>query len=126
MKQTVFGIILEQREEEQKAGRNVATSQRHDVRSTRRGSQQVTNVATPQRRDVATSRSQCDFCLNIIKSKGTRNRGGIGKCTDEGTKSIVGATHISGEETCFCIFFFSEKLLMVYRLITCIIKSSMF
>ena len=53
MEQAVFKTILEQREEEQKAGRNVATPQRRDVGSTRRGSQQVTNVATPQRRDVS-------------------------------------------------------------------------
>ena len=77
----------------------------------------MTNVATLQRCDVATLRRQRDFCLNIIKSKGARNREGMEKRTDEGTESIVAATQISGEGTCFCIFFFSEKLLMVYRLI---------
>ena len=126
MERAVFRIILEQREEEQKAGRNVVMYQCRDVGSTRRGSQQVTNVATPQRRDVATLRRQHDFCLNIIKSKGTRNREGMGKLTNEGTESIAVATQISGEDTCFCIFFFSEKRLMMYRLIKCITKSSMF
>ena len=86
----------------------------------------MANVAMPQRHDVSTSRRQREFCLNIIKSKGTKNRGGIGNRTDEGTESIVVATQISEEETGFCIFFFSEKLLMFYRLIMCIIKSSMF
>ena len=53
MERAVFGIILEEREEEQKVGRKVVTSQRRDVRSTRRESQQVTNVTAPQRRDVS-------------------------------------------------------------------------
>ena len=100
---------------------NVATPQCHDASTSRR-----LNVATPQRHDVATLRRQRDFCLNIIKSKGTRNREGMGKRTDEGTESIAAATQISGEDTCFCIFFFSEKRPMMYRLIKCITKSSMF
>ena len=86
----------------------------------------MANVATPQCCDTSTSRHQRKFCLNIIKSKGTINREGIGKHTDEGTESIAAATHIREEETGFCILFFSEKLLMFYRLITCIIKCSMF
>ena len=56
MEREVFRIILEQREEEHKAGRNVTMYQHCNVGSTRRGSQKVTNVATPQRRDVATLR----------------------------------------------------------------------
>ena len=126
MEREVFRIILEQREEEHKAGRNVTMYQHRNVGSTRRGSQKVTNVATPQRRDVATLRRQRDFCLNIIKSKGTRNREGMGKLMNEGTESVEATTQISGEDTCFCIFFFFEKRLMMYRLIKCITKSSMF
>ena len=58
-----------------KAGRNVATSQRHDVGSTRIkvnkrqrrdiSSSQRLNVATLQPHDVSAS-----FCLSIIKCKG--------------------------------------------------------
>ena len=81
------------------------------------------NVVTPQRRDVSTSRRKCDFCLNIIKRNGPEIERGSEKRTDEGTESIEVMTQISGEEDCFCIFFFFEKLLIVYRLITCIIKS---
>ena len=55
MERAVFGTILEQREEEHEAGRNVVTSQRRDIGSTRRGSKQVANVATPQRRDISTN-----------------------------------------------------------------------
>ena len=69
----------------------------------------MANVATPQRRDVSTSQHQREFYFNIIKSKGTKNREGIGKCTDEDTESIAAATWISGEETFFCIFFVSKK-----------------
>ena len=53
MERAVFGTILEQREEEHEAGRNVAMSQSRDIGSIRRGSQQVANVATPQRRDIS-------------------------------------------------------------------------
>ena len=81
----------------------------------------MTKVATPQRRDVSTISASTS-----LKAKGLEIERGIEKRTDEGTESIAPATQISGEETCFCIFFFSEKLLMVYRLITCITKSSMF
>ena len=58
-----LGPFWEQREEEQEASRNVATSQRHDVGSTRRGSQQVGNVTTPQRHDVLTSR-RCNIATS--------------------------------------------------------------
>ena len=105
MERAVFEIILEQREEEQKAGKNVATS---------------------QRRDSPTSRRQHDFCLIIIKSKRDQKSRGIRKRTDEGKESRAAANQINGEDTCFCIFFFSERLLMVDRLIKCITKSSMF
>ena len=121
MERAIFGIILEQREEEQKVGRNVATYQRRDVGSMRRGSQQVTNVMTSQRCDVNTISASTS-----LKAKGPEIERGIGKRTDEGMESIAAATQISGEDTCFCIFFFSEKRLMIYRLIKCIIKSSMF
>ena len=67
-----------------------------------------------------------EFCLNIIKSKGTRIERGIGKRKDEGTESRAAANQINGEDTCFCIFFFPKRLLMFYKLIMCITKSSMF
>ena len=93
MERAVFEIILEQREEEQKAGRNVATSSQREEKVNK----------------WPTLRRQREFCLNIIKSKRTRNRGGIKKRTDEGMESIAAATQISGEETSFCIFFVSKK-----------------
>ena len=71
MERAVFGIILEQIEEEQEAGRNVATSQRRDVRSTRRGSQQVANVAMPQRRYVS-----ANSVSTSLKEKGPKFEGG--------------------------------------------------
>ena len=109
-----LGSFWSREKEEQKAGQR-----EKEVNKKRKSTSE-----TPQRPDVATSRRQRNFYLNIIKIKGTRNRGGsIRKRMDEGTDSIAAATQISGEDTCFCIFFFSNKLLMVYRLITCIIKS---
>ena len=120
MEREVFGTILGQREEEKKAGKNVATSQRRDVGSTRRGSQEVANVATPQCRNVSAISASAS-----LKAKGTKKMRGIEKRTDEGMESRAAANQISGEDTCFCIFFFSERLLMVYRLIKCITKSSM-
>ena len=74
----------------------------------------------------STSRRQRDFCLTIIKSKRDHKSRGIGKRTDEGTESRAAANQIIGEESCFCIFFFPEKLMMFHRLILCITKSSMF
>ena len=82
MERVIFEIILEQREEEQKADRNVATSQRRDVGSTRRGSQQVANVVTPQRRDVSAISASPS-----LKVKGTRFQGKSEIRTDKGTKS---------------------------------------
>ena len=83
MEREVFGTILEQREEEQKASRNVATSQhrevptlrrpnvatsqRRDVGSIRRGSQQVANVVTSQRRDVS-----ANSVSTSLKAKGPK------------------------------------------------------
>ena len=61
MERVVFEIILEQREEEQKAGRNVATLQCRNVSA------------------ISVSPS--------LKAKGTRNRGGSKILTDEGTES---------------------------------------
>ena len=81
----------------------------------------MASVATPQRRDV-----NAIFASPSLKAKGTRNRGGIERRTDEGMESRATVNHIIGEDTCFCTFFFSERLLMVYRLIKCIPKSSMF
>ena len=100
---------------------NVATSQRRNVGSMIIGSQQVASVTTPQRCDVSAISASTS-----LKAKGPEIEGGIEKRTDEGTECRVAATQISGEDTCFCIFFLSERLLMVYRLIKCITKSSTF
>ena len=81
----------------------------------------MTNVATPQRRDVSAI-----YASTSLKEKGPKIDEGIGKRTNEGTEIMAAATQISGEDNCFCIFFFSKKWLMIYRLIKCIIKSSMF
>ena len=50
MERAVFGIILEHREEEKKAGRNLATYQHRDEEK-----KACRNLATYQRRDVPTS-----------------------------------------------------------------------
>ena len=136
MERAVFEIILEQREEEQKAGRNIATSQHLDIPTSRRRVKEKRKSTSGQRRNASTSRR-----LNVamlqrrdvsvisaspsLKAKGTKNRL-IGKRTDEGTESRAAANQISGEDSCFCIFFFPERLLMFYRLIMCITKSNMF
>ena len=120
VERVVFEIILEQRAEVQKVGRNVATSQHRDVESTRRGSEPAANVATSQCRNVSTSRRlniptlqrrdvRANSASNIIKSTWSRNHGGIEERTNKGTESRAVATEISGEETYFCIFFFSNK-----------------
>ena len=95
------------------------------------------NVATFQRRDVPTSRrlnvvtsQRCDVSANsfstLLKEKGQEIERRIGKRTDEGTESRAATNQISGEDSCFCIFFFPERLVMFDRLIMCITKSSMF
>ena len=128
MERAIFEIILEQKEEEQKAGRNVATSQHRPSRRPNVAHHDVptSSIAMPQRHDVATSRRQRDFCLTIIKIKRDQIPRGIENCTDEGTESRAAANQISGEDSCFCIFFFPKRLVMFYRLIMCITKSSMF
>ena len=100
MELAVFGTILEQRKEEQKVGRNVVTSQRRDV--------------------------SANFFSTSLKAKGPRIERRIRKRKNEGTESREAANQISGEDSCFCIFFFPERLLMFDRLIMCITKSSMF
>ena len=65
-----------------KTSRNVETSQRRDVPNSRRRVNKKRKSTSGQRRDASTSQRQCEFCLNLIKSKGTRNQGGIGKRMD--------------------------------------------
>ena len=89
--------------------------------TSRRRVNEKSKSTSDQRRDV-----NAISALTSLKAKGPKIDGGIRKRIDEGTKSIAAVTQISGEDTCFCIFFFSEKRLMIYRLIKCIIKSSMF
>ena len=101
VKRAVFEIILEQRAEVQKVGRNVATSQRR-VNEKRKS-------ISGQRRNASTSRRQCNFCLAIIESKREQKTRGMEKRTNEGMESRAAATQISEKETYFCIFFFSDK-----------------
>ena len=73
-----------------------------------------------QRRDVSANSPSPS-----LKAKGTRIRGdqetyGLG----HGKQSS--SDEISGEDSCFCIFFIPERLLMFYRLILCIPVFSMF
>ena len=91
------------------------------VPTSRRRVNEKRKSISDQRRDVSVISASTS-----LKEKGLEIEEGIGKCKDEGTKSIATTTQICGEDTCLCIFFFSEKRLIVYRLIKCIIKSSMF
>ena len=115
MERAIFEIILEQREEEQKVGWNIATSGQRE--------EEINKWPTSRRLNVATS--QCRG-LTIIKSKRDQIPRGVEKRIDEGTESRAAMNQISGEDNCFFIFFFPERLLMFYRLIMCITKSSMF
>ena len=83
MERAVFGTILEQREEEQEASKNVLTAQRRDVGSTRRGSQQVANVATPQRRDVS-----ANSVSTSLKAKGPEIEGGSKNVRTKARKAL--------------------------------------
>ena len=113
MERAVFGTILEQREEEQEAGRNVG--------SIRRGSQQVANVVTSQRRDVS-----ANSVSSSLKAKGPEMERGSENVWTRAWKALQQRPRSAERRLVFVFFFFSEKLLMFYRLITCIIKSSMF
>ena len=108
---------------EQKYRKLAGTSQRPNVATS---GQREWKSTSGTRRDVETSRRQCDFCLTIIKRKRDQKSRGSKKRMDEGTESRATAKEIIGEDTFFCIFFFPEILLMFYRLILCIAKSSMF
>ena len=105
MEQAIFEIILELREEKQKASKNVATSQRHDVWSTRRGSQLVANVATHQRRDVSVISTS-----PLLKRKGTRNRGGSKNVRTRAHKAKQQRPRSAEKRPTFVFFFFfSDK-----------------
>ena len=81
----------------------------------------MANVATPQRRDVnAISASPS------LKAKGTRNRGGSENVRTRAWKAEQQRTRSVEKTLVFVFFFFSERLLMVDRLIKCITKSRMF
>ena len=122
VERAVFEIILDLIAEVQEVGKNVATSQRRDVGSTRMevNKARSLNVATFQRHDVsAISPSQS------LKAKGTRIRGHR-KTYRLGHGKQSSSDEISGEDSCFCIFFFPKRLLMFYILILCIPKFSIF
>ena len=94
---------------------NVATPQRREASTSRR-----LNFATPQLRDVSAISPSPS-----LKEKGTRIRGDR-KTYGLGHGKQSSSDEISGEDSCFCIFFFPERLLMFYRLILCIPEFSMF
>ena len=76
------------------------------------------NVATSGQREeevnkYPTSRRQCDFCLTIIKSKRDQKTRGIEKRSNKSTERRATTTQISGEETYFCIFSCSDKIVDV-------------
>ena len=123
VKRVVFGNILKQRVQCIKmAGtsrrRNVATSPRRDVSTSRRWvniyrSQQAAtsrclNIVKSQCRDVATSRRQRRICLSIIKSKkGTRIRGiGDRREYELGHRNHNSSDFDLGEEPVNLYFFF--------------------
>ena len=129
-------------------------SQHRDVGSTRRGSQQVANVAMSQRRDASTSRRlnvttpqrrvvstsrrlnvassqrrdvSAIFASPSLKAKGTRNRGSFKNVRTRARKSEQLRPRLAEKRPTFVFFFsFMIKLRMFYRLITCVITSSMF
>ena len=116
MERAFFRTILELREEKHEAGRNVATSGQHE--------EEVNKWPTSRRLNIATL---ARFSSTIIKSKKGPEFEGIEERTNEGTESRAAATQISGEETYFFYFLLLLiKLLMFYRLNTCVITSSMF
>ena len=80
------------------------------------------NIAKPQRRDFATSSR---LLPQNHKKQMEPNDGGIEERTDWSTESREVATRIIGKDTVFVFFFFSDKLLMIYRLM-CIFSSDMF
>ena len=136
MERAIFEIILERREEDQKTGGNVATSQRRDVPTSRRrvnekrkptsgqrhdaSTSRRLNVATSQRRDVSAISASPSLKTKGIRFRGHRRTHGLG----HGKQSS--GNQISGEDSWICIFFFSERMLMFFGLIMCITKSRMF
>ena len=114
-----------------KAGWNVAMSQRHDVGSTsmevnKRPTSRHLNVMPSQCSDVATSRRQRDFSITIIKGKRDRNwrssryvRTRARKAEHQRRKSVE-------KTVTFVFFFFPERMMMFYRLNTCVLTFSMF
>ena len=114
-----------------KAGWNITTFQCRDVPTSQRwvnkhGSQRAAKVATSQRRDVSKSRRQRDFSITIIKGKRDRNlrasrfvRTRARKAEQQRRKSVK-------KTVTFVFFFFPERMMMFYRLNTCVLTSSMF
>ena len=80
--------FLEQWGAKQESGCHVATSRRHNVRSTMQKST-IRNVVTFQRRDVSTSRRRdvsTGSALHHLKHEWFVKSGGIGRRTNEGTE----------------------------------------
>ena len=70
MERAIFEIILEQREEEQKVGRNVMTSGQQEEEVNKWQTPRRLNVASSQRRDVSAISPSPS-----LKEKGTKIRG---------------------------------------------------
>ena len=112
-----------------RASKNVATSQRRDVPTSRRP-----NVATSQRwvyknksQQAATSQRQRDFCLSIIKSKRGPEFEGVSRDVRTRARKAKQQRRKSVKKTVnFVFFFFLEILMMFYRLNTCVLTPSMF
>ena len=80
--------------------RNVVTSQRRDVSTSRR-----LNVATSQRRDVSTSRRQLEICTLSFKVRmAQKSRGVVGRHTNKGTEFQSRVTQTSRECPGFVLF----------------------
>ena len=79
--------------------------ERHDAPTSRRRVNEKRNSTSGQRREVGAISTSPS-----LKSKRDQKSRGIEKRTNEGTESRAAATQISGEETYFCIFFFSDKI----------------
>ena len=109
MERAVFGNVLGQREEECR-----------DVPTSRRQVNKKKKSTTGQRRDVV-----ANSVSTSLKAKGPEIEGGIGKMYRLGHGKQRSSDLYQRRKTGFCIFFFFEKLLMFYRLMACIIKSSM-
>ena len=121
MERAVFEIILEQRAEVQKVGRNFVTSQRRDVGSTR---MEVNKWQTLRCPNVATSVRILH--QTSLKAHGPEIEGESKYVRTRARKESDNEPDQGRRQLLFLVFFFPERLLMFYRLILCITEFSMF